>query len=55
VTTPIVAAITNERGAARSEPVRRDTSRKGQAIVGVVADRKITVRMPAEKLLVLAD
>ena len=55
VTTPIVAAITNERGVARSEPVRRDTARKGQAIVGVVADRKISVHMPAEKLLVLAD
>ena len=54
VTTPIVAAITNERGAALAEPVRRDTSRKGQAIVGVVADRKVNVRVPTAKLLALA-
>jgi HD-GYP domain-containing protein (c-di-GMP phosphodiesterase class II) len=55
VTTPIVAAITNERGAARDEPVRRDTSRKSQAIVGVVADRKVTVRVPTAKLMSLAS
>jgi HD-GYP domain-containing protein (c-di-GMP phosphodiesterase class II) len=55
VTTPIVAALTNERGVAREEPVRRDTGRKGQAIVGVVADRKVTVSVATEKLLALAE
>ncbi len=55
VTTPIVAALTNERGVAREEPVRRDTGRKGQAIVGVIADRKVTVSVSTEKLLALAE
>jgi HD-GYP domain-containing protein (c-di-GMP phosphodiesterase class II) len=55
VTTPIVAALTNERGVARAEPVRRDTGRKGMAIVGVVADRKVTVSVSTEKLLALAE
>jgi len=55
VTTPIVAALTDERGIARSEPLRRDTGRKGQAIVGVIADRKVTISVAPEKLLALAD
>jgi AraC-like DNA-binding protein len=54
VTTPIVAALTNERGAPLAEPQRRDTSRKNQAIIGVVADRKVNVRVATEKLLALA-
>ena len=55
VTTPIVAALTNERGTPRAEPVRRDTARKGQAIVGVVADHKVATRVAPEALLNLVD
>ena len=55
VTTPIVAALTNERGAPRAEPVRRDTARKGQAIVSVVADHKVPTRVAPEALLNLVD
>jgi HD-GYP domain-containing protein (c-di-GMP phosphodiesterase class II) len=55
VTTPIVAALTDERGNARAEPLRRDTSRKGHAVVGVIADRKVSVRIATEKLLTLVE
>ena len=55
VTTPVVAAVTNERGVPRAEPVRRDTARKGQAIVAVVADHKVPARVAPEALLKLVS
>ena len=54
VTTPIVAAVTSERGAPLSEPHRRDTSAREHAVVGVVANRQVTVRVAPEKLMQLA-
>jgi HD-GYP domain-containing protein (c-di-GMP phosphodiesterase class II) len=53
VTTPVVAAITNERGATLAEPRRRDTSVREHAIVGVVADRRVSARVSPEKLMAL--
>jgi HD-GYP domain-containing protein (c-di-GMP phosphodiesterase class II) len=55
VTTPLVAVLTNERGAPRAEPVLRDTARKGQAIVSVVADRKVAMSVSPEKLFALTE
>ena len=54
VTTPLVASLTNERGAALTEPRRRDTSVREHAIVAVVADKRVQVRVTPEKLMQLA-
>ena len=54
VTTPIVASLTNERGAALAEPRRRDTSLREHAIVSVVADKRVSVRVKPERLMQLA-
>jgi HD-GYP domain-containing protein (c-di-GMP phosphodiesterase class II) len=53
VTTPIVAALTNERGHSLTEPHLVDTADRVHAIVGVVPDRRVTTRVPVEKLLLL--
>ena len=53
VTTPVVAALTNERGQPLAEPRRRDTSVREHAIVGVIADRRVKVRVAPEKLIQL--
>ena len=54
VTTPLVASLTNERGAALTEPRRRDTSVREHAIVAVIADKRVQVRVTPEKLMQLA-
>ena len=48
--TPLVACLTNRRGDALLDPVRRDTAQREFAIVGIVPDRNVLVRLPAEKL-----
>jgi hypothetical protein len=54
VTTPIVAAVTSERGAGLSEPHRRDTSKREHAVVAVVSHRRVQHRVAPEKLMMLA-
>ena len=54
VTSPVVAALSSKTGANLSEPVRRDTSRREYAIVGVVAAHSGLARVSPEKLVALA-
>ena len=53
VTTPVVAALTNERGHALAAPRLVDTAERAHAVVGVVPDRRVTTRVAIEKLLLL--
>ena len=48
--TPQVAAITNRNGDALSQPVRRDTAHKDYAVVTVVPEANVMVRVPWETL-----
>lgn len=47
---PLVACLTNRTSDALVDPVRRDTSQREFAIVGIVPDKNVLVRLPAEKL-----
>jgi HD-GYP domain-containing protein (c-di-GMP phosphodiesterase class II) len=51
ITAPIVACLTNERGAALALPVRRDTAEKAHAIAGVVGERSVGTRQPLDRLM----
>lgn len=53
VTTPIVAALTRANGAAAPLPERRDTADAKHAVVALVGERTINVRITAEKLMAL--
>ena len=53
ITTPIVACITNERGAPLTTPVLRDTSLRGSAVHSVVPSGNSTIKLPIEKALML--
>jgi HD-GYP domain-containing protein (c-di-GMP phosphodiesterase class II) len=53
VMAPVVAAMTSRQGEPLPEPVRRDTSKAGQAVVAVIPPKSMRVRMPAEKLAAL--
>ena len=53
VTAPIVACLTNERGAPLPEPVRVDTSRPGQAVAGIVGERSVNVSVSLDRLVKL--
>lgn len=53
VSTPVVACLTNERGAPLPEPVRRETTDKRHAVEGIVGERTVNVRVTAEKLMAL--
>lgn len=53
VATPIVACLTNERGAALPAPVRVDTSTPGHAVASIVPERSVSVRVAPEKLVLL--
>lgn len=55
VTTPMVAALTSTSGAALTEPVRRDTSRREHAIVGIVPANGAMQRISPEKLVELSQ
>jgi hypothetical protein len=54
VITPWVAALTTPSGVALSEPLPRDTARAENAIVGVIGERSVKVRLAPEKLAALA-
>jgi len=53
ITTPIVACLSNPRGAPLPQPVRRDTSDRAYAVEAVVGERSVTVRPTLEQLLAL--
>jgi alkylated DNA repair dioxygenase AlkB len=53
VTTPIVACLTNERGAALPEPLRIDTSLPGQAVAAIVGERSVNVSVSLDRLVKL--
>ncbi|MFY9509399.1 MAG: HD domain-containing phosphohydrolase [Rubrivivax sp.] len=53
VTTPIVACLSGPGGAALPQPERVDTAQRQHAVVGVVGERGINIRVTAEKLMAL--
>jgi HD-GYP domain-containing protein (c-di-GMP phosphodiesterase class II) len=53
ITTPIVASLSNARGAPLPAPVRRNTADPAHAVQGVVGERSVTVRPRMEALLAL--
>jgi HD-GYP domain-containing protein (c-di-GMP phosphodiesterase class II) len=54
VVTPLVAALTTPSGAALSDPVSRDTSKREYAIAGVIGEKSVSVKLAPEKLMKLA-
>jgi len=54
LTTPIVACLAGPDNALLASPLRLDTSLQQHAVVGIVGERSISVRMTAERLLELA-
>jgi len=54
VTTPVVACLTNARGTPLQYPVRRDTTDRAHAVLSVVGEGSVSVRVPVEQLLKLA-
>ena len=54
VVTPLVAVLTTPSGAPLIEPLPRDTSRRENAIAGVVGEAAVPVRPAPEKLVTLA-
>ncbi len=53
--TPLVAALTNRDGNALLEPLRRNTAVREHAIVSIISEKSIKVRVSPEKLVVLAS
>jgi len=53
--TPLIAALTNRDGVGLMEPVRRNTAVREYAIVGIISEKSIKVRVSPEKLVVLAN
>lgn len=53
VTSPIVACLTNARGAPLGEPMRVDTGNKANRVEAIVGERTINARITAEKLMSL--
>lgn len=51
---PIVASMVNRAGEPMIEPLRRDTALPDYGIVGVVGEKSVRVRVPQEKLVILA-
>ena len=49
ITAPVVACLTNERGATRPTPVRRQTTVKGSAVHSVVAAESLSFKVSFEK------
>ena len=52
--TPIVAALTTPSGTPLREPVQRDTSKRADAIIGVIGENAVPVKLGADKLVSLA-
>lgn len=55
VTTPVVACLSGPNGLALAMPQRVDTALKQFAVVGVVGERSVNVRVTAERLLALTS
>jgi len=53
VMAPVVAVMTNRHGDALIDPIRRDTTQPGLAVVSVIPAKAMKVRMPAEKLALM--
>lgn len=51
ITAPVVACLTNARGMPLAEPLRRETTDKAHAVVGVVGERSVTTRQPLDRLM----
>ena len=52
--TPIVASLTDRRGEPLAEPLRRDTAVREHLILDVVGEHTLRVRVPPEKLAMMA-
>ena len=55
ITTPIVASLSNARGAPLPAPVRRNTADPAHAVQSVVGERSVTVRPTLEQLLAVPE
>ena len=53
VDSPIVACLTNERGAPLPQPLRVDTADKRHAVAGLVGEKSVNVSVTAERLMAL--
>lgn len=53
--TPLVAALTNREGIALIEPVRRNTAVREFAIVSIISEKSLKVRVSPEKLVLLSS
>ena len=53
ITAPVVACLTNERGAPLPTPERRSTAERVHAVTAVVAESQATVRLPLDRLAAL--
>ena len=51
ITAPMVACLTNERGMPLPAPVRRETSDRKHAVMAVVGQASVNVRVPLERLI----
>ncbi|MBA4177183.1 MAG: hypothetical protein C0505_11580 [Leptothrix sp. (in: Bacteria)] len=55
ITMPVVACLTNARGASLAEPVRRTIDGKTFAVAGVVGERQTGLRLPPDGLAALVS
>ncbi len=53
ITTPVVACLSNARGAPLPAPVRRNTAERAYTVEAVVGERSVTVRPTLEQLLAM--
>ena len=53
ITAPVVACLTNERGAPLPNPERRETVTPAHAVAAVVGERSVNVRLPLDRLAAL--
>ncbi|MDP1902138.1 MAG: HD domain-containing phosphohydrolase [Rubrivivax sp.] len=53
ITTPVVACLTNERGAPLATALRRETTAKSHAVVGVVGEGSLPARLSLDHLAAL--
>lgn len=51
ISSPVVACLSNARGAPLREPLRVDTSQRGRAVAAVVGEGSVPKRLPLERLM----
>jgi hypothetical protein len=51
ITAPLVACLTNTRGAPLPAPVRSSTADRAHAVVSVVGEQSVNVRLPMHSLM----